>query len=141
MCIEKYAVAGLECCCRVENTMKKIGEITLEVIDKLGLPLDLATPIYIGATNIAHIKSNHNYEYERFYNRLSLLISTADYVRLRKNDNSIEYVKLVGKHVKLAVRVAGDGNYYVRSLYFIERNRVENLLKKGELKTLTQKKR
>jgi len=73
-----------------------------------------------------------------FINRIPLIISTADYVRLKKDDGSIEYIKSIGKYVKLAVRVAGDGNYYARSLFFIETDRVENLVKKGELKKLTK---
>ena len=50
-----------------------------------------------------------------------------------------EYIKSFGKYIKLAVRVAGDGCYYMRSLYFINANRVENLVKKGEMKNLTIK--
>jgi len=118
---------------------KKIGEITLEVIQVLNLHLEEATPIFIGTTNIAHMAKTHSYEFNRFYHKIPLIISTAEYVRQKKDDRSIEYIKSMGKHVKLAVRVAGDGKYYVRSLYFIESNRVENLLKQGELKYLTHK--
>ena len=118
---------------------KIIGEITLNVIKLLDLQLIESTPIYIGDTNIAHMSNNHGYEFNRYYKSLSTIISAADYVRLKKEDNTIEYVKSYGKHVKLAVRIAGDGNYYARSLYFIESKRVENLLKKGDLKPLTIK--
>jgi len=117
----------------------KIGEISLEVIKLLDLPLSEVTPIYIGVTNIAHMANDHSFEFNRFYDRIPFIIKTADYVRLKKDDNSIEYVKSFGKYVKLAVRVAGDGNYYARSLYYIEKNRVENLVKKSELKPLTNK--
>ena len=115
-----------------------IGEITVEVIKLLDLNLKEAIPIYIGNTNKNHMKRNHPYEYNQFYLKLPLIISTADYVRLNEQDDSIEYVKSFGKFIKLAVRVAGDNKYYVRSLYFIESNRVENLIKKGELKPLTK---
>ena len=118
---------------------KKIGEITLEVIKLLNLPLSQATPVYVGITNIAHMASEHSYEFYRFFDKIPNIISTADYVRLKSEDNSIEYAKSFGKYVKLAIRVAGDGNYYARSLYFIETNRVENLVKKGEFKSLTKK--
>ena len=117
-----------------------IGYITSDVIKLLNLRLTEETPIYVGVTNIAHMASDHSYEFNRFFDKLQIIISTADYVRFKKEDNSIEYVKLFSKYVKLAVRVAGDGNYYARSLYFIESNRVENLIKKGELKPLTCKK-
>ena len=119
--------------------LEKIGEISLEVIKLLELPLAEAAPIYIGVTNVAHMASEHSYEFNRFYDKIPLIISTADYVRLKKEDHSIEYIKSFGKLIKLAVRVAGDGNYYARSLYYVEVNRVESLVKKGELKVLTNK--
>jgi len=116
----------------------EVGEISLEVINLLGLLLSESTPIYVGVTNIAHMAREHNYEFNRFYDRIPFIISNADYVRLKKDDGSIEYIKSFGNYIKLAVRVAGDGKYYARSLYFIETNRVENLVKKGELKKLTK---
>jgi hypothetical protein len=116
----------------------EVGEISLEVINLLGLPLSESTPIYVGVTNIAHMAKEHSYEFNRFYDKLSFIISMADYVRLKEDDGSIEYIKSFGNYIKLAVRVAGDGKYYARSLYFIETNRVENLVKKGELKKLTK---
>ena len=119
--------------------LDQIGEISLEVIQLLNLQLSEATPIYIGTTNVAHMASVHSYEFNRFFERIPMIISTADYVRLKKDDNSIEYVKLLGKYVNLVVRIAGDGKYYARSLYFIETNRVENLVGKGELKALTNR--
>lgn len=116
----------------------EVGKFSREVIELLGLSVTENTPIYVGATNIAHMAQEHGYEFNRFYNRIPLIISGADYVRLKQDDGSIEYIKSFGKYVKLSVRVAGDGDYYVRSLYFVETNRVENLIKKGELKKLTK---
>jgi len=81
----------------------------------------------------------HFCEFNRFYDKIPLILSSPDYVRLKKDDGSIEYIKTFGKHLKLAVRVAGDGKYYARSLYFIETDRVENLVRKGELKALTSR--
>ena len=119
--------------------MIEVGEISLEVIELLDLPLPESKLIYVGITNIAHMSKEHSYEFNRFYERLPFIILNADYVRLKQDDGSIEYIKFFGKYLKLAVRVAGDGNYYVRSLYFIENNRFDNLMKKGELKQLTKK--
>ena len=116
----------------------EVGEISLEVIKLLGLSLSESVPIYVGTTNIAHMAKDHSYEFNRFYDRIPFIISNADYVRLKEDDGSIEYIKSFGKYVKLAVRIAGDGNYYARSLFFIETNRVENLIQKGELKKLTK---
>jgi hypothetical protein len=119
--------------------MIEVGEISLEVINLLGLPLSESVPIYIGASNIAHMAREHNYEYNRFYNRIPYIISTADYVRLKQDDNSIEYIKSFGKYIKLSVRIAGDGKYYARSLYRVHDRIIKRLISNGELKKLTKK--
>jgi len=118
---------------------EKIGEFSSEVISLLNLNIPVGTGIFIGETNIAHMLKTHPYEFHLFFDQLSYIISNADFVRLRVNDNSIEFIKEFGKYIKLAVRIAGDGKYYARSLYFIETNRVENLLKTKKLKQLTKR--
>jgi uncharacterized protein (UPF0254 family) len=120
-----------------DKTMK-LGEFTAEVIEKLNLDITIGSGIYIGTSNILHMSRKHPYEFDNFFDKIPLIISSADYVRRRNNDGTIEYIKLFGKHLKLAIRIAGDGEYYTRSLYFVETNRIENLLKKGELKRLTK---
>jgi len=117
----------------------KVGEISSDVISLLDLPLSESTPIYVGVTNIAHMAKEHNFEFNRFYDRIPLIISTADYVRVKEDDGSIEYIKSFGKYIKVAVRVAGDGKYYARSLYFVRDKIVKRLIKNGELKMLTKK--
>ena len=118
--------------------LKKIGEISLEVIKLLNLPLSEATPVYIGVTNIAHMVNEHEYEYYRYFSKIPFILSAPDYVRLKKDDESIEYVKSFGKYVKLAVRVAGDGNYYARSLYRVRDNVIKRMVKNQIFKPLTK---
>jgi hypothetical protein len=86
------------------SEMIEVGKISLEVIELLGLSLTEDTPIYVGVTNIAHMAREHSYEFNRFYDRIPLIISTADYVRLKQDDGSIEYIKSFGKYIKVAVR-------------------------------------
>jgi hypothetical protein len=125
----------------MENSdlVMKLGEFTVEVIEALELDVPVGTGIFIGASNILHMSRVHPYEFDKFFEKIPHIIDTADYVRKRKNDGSIEYIKQFGKYLKLAVRIAGDGEYYTRSLYYMETNRIENLLKKGELKRLTKR--
>ena len=118
--------------------LERIGEISLEVIKLLDLPLSEATPVYIGVTNIAHIVSEHEYEYYRYFDKIPLILSAPDYVRVKEDDGSIEYIKSFGKYVKLAVRVAGDGNYYARSIYRIRDNVVKRMVKNKTFKPLTK---
>jgi len=122
-----------------DNPIIEVGEISLEVIELLGLSLSESVPIYIGVTNIAHMAKEHSYEFNRFYDKIPQIISTADYVRLKQDDGSIEYIKSFGKYIKLAIRIAGDGRYYARSLYHVRNRIIERLIKNGELKRLTKK--
>jgi hypothetical protein len=118
--------------------LEKIGEFSAAVVELLALDVPAGTAIYVGTSNIAHIARKHPLEFNRFFNKIPYIIKNADYVRFKADDGSIEYIKFFGKHVKIAVRIAGDGEYYVRSLHYVELNRIENLIKKGELKPLTK---
>ena len=46
---------------------QKIGSFSREVIELLQLDITAGTPIYIGSSNIEHIKSRHPYEYEKYF--------------------------------------------------------------------------
>jgi len=60
-------------------------------------------------------------------------------VGMNPKDGSIEYVReflLDGEFVKVAVRVSGSGNLYARSMYVLNRQRVQNFIDNGTLKKL-----
>ena len=111
----------------------KIGEFSPEVIETLNLDIPAGTAIYIGESNIEHMKNRHKREFDKYYSRLPRIISEPDYVGINPKDESIEFVKQFGKHIKLAIRIANDGEYYARSLYMITSKRVENFIKDGKL--------
>lgn len=50
---------------------QKIGSFSQEVIELLELKITAGTPIYIGSSNIEHIKSRHPYEYEKYFPYIS----------------------------------------------------------------------
>jgi len=115
------------------SKIEKIGEFPSEVIDVLKLDIPKGTAIYIGESNIEHMKSRHPQEFEKYYSRLPRILSEPDYVGINPKDESIEFVKQFGKHIKLAIRIANDGEYYARSLYMITSKRVANFIKDGKL--------
>jgi hypothetical protein len=119
--------------------VEKIGEFSLEVIEVLNLDIVAGTAIYIGETNIKHMKEQHQSDFERYFNRLPRILSKPDYVGINPSDNSIEFIKEFGRYVKLAVRIAGDGEYYARSLYIINSKRVANFIKDGKLFAIDKK--
>ncbi len=94
--------------------------------------------IFIGDENINHIKMKHPTDYNLYFNKIENIISNPNYIAISPKDGSLEYVKEIfnsntGSYVKVAVRVSGNGKYFVRSLYTLNNNRVLNFVKKGKM--------
>jgi hypothetical protein len=114
-----------------------IGKIKKDIIDALGLSVSPGTPILIGQSNITHMMNSHPIDYALFSPYIREILDKPDYVGINPGDNSIEYVKdfsIAGVYVKVAVRVAHSGNYYARSLYMLNKERVHNFIANGTLK-------
>jgi hypothetical protein len=118
----------------------KIGIITKEVIEVLKLNLRYETPICIGESNYRHMLEKHKSDFIKFGVYIGNIIANPDFVGINPIDNSLEYVKkykVENYFVKVAVRVSGKGNYFVKSMYSIQEYRVKKFLDMGRLKRLT----
>lgn len=115
-----------------------IGKIKSSVIAALQLNnVCEGTPIFLGDTNIQHMKSKHSQAYLKYGTRIPLIVNSPDYVGLNPKDNSIEYVKefnVDNEFVKVAVRISTNGTYFARSIYVLNNNRVNNFIAKNTLK-------
>jgi len=123
-----------------EGQLGRIGEITDAVVNLLGLTITPGTPICIGSSNIEHMQSRHPKEFARYGGYIHDIVKSPDYVGINPGDGSIEYVKdftIGDEYVKVAVRVSCGGTYYARSLYVLNRTRVDNFIANGTLKQLT----
>ena len=83
------------------------------------------------------MQSSHPADYAKYGAKITDILSSPDYARVNPKDGSIEYVKeyqVDGEFVKVAVRVSGGGNLYARSLYVLNKNRVQDFITKGTLK-------
>jgi hypothetical protein len=114
---------------------EKVGEFSEAVIKLLGLTVGAGTPIYIGDSNLDHMKKNHPWDFIMHGKKLGAIIATPDYVSIRE-DGSIEYIKIYGQHIKVAVRVAGDSLYYARSLYHIGAAEAKRKIRHGKWKRI-----
>ncbi len=115
----------------------KIAVISGAVAQILSRPQLQGTGIYLGETNILHMKTSHPDDYAKYKDELSNILNHPDYVGINPKDNSIEYVKeflVENEYVKVAVRISTKGQYYARSLYVLNNRRTENFIKKGTLK-------
>ena len=120
--------------------MQPIAAVTAEVINALGLDCEADAPIYLGRSNIEHMKESHPEDYEKYSGYIAEILNAPEYVGQNPSDGSIEYVREYkseqGEFVKVAVRVSHSGRYYARSLYVLRPSRVQNFIRKGTLKPL-----
>lgn len=120
--------------------MQIIGYITQKVIDTLGINVVPNTPVYIGASNIEHIKKRHPYEYEKYFNDIENIINLPDYVGVNPKDKSILFVKLYkmnDEYIRVAVKINSDGKCFAKTLHLLSTCNAERYLEKGTLKKLS----
>ena len=119
------------------SNSKQVGKLDSKIIRLLSLNFAPNTPIFIGQSNIDHMKKSHPVDFAKYGANINAILSAPDYVSQNPKDGSIEYVKefrIDNEFVKVAVRVSGNGALYARTLYVLNNNRVKNFIAKGTLK-------
>ena len=119
--------------------MEIIGYISQAVIKTLDLKISPNTQVFIGESNIEHIKSRHPYEYEQYYQDIGLIINSPDYVGLNPKDDSILFVKLYkvnGEFIRVAVKITSGGKCFAKTLHSLSTCIAERYIEKGTLKRL-----
>ena len=114
-----------------------VGQVNEQVEKLLSLSNIKDRNIYFSPSNLEHMKTSHPEDFEKYGSKLSKILSIPDYVGQNPSDGSIEYVKeffVEGEYVKVAVRLSGSDKYFARSMYVLNRNRVERFIAKGTLK-------
>lgn len=116
--------------------MQIVGTITEQVAALLNKPDLAGCFIYFGETNQIHMQSSHPGAYAKYGSRICEILAQPDYIRSNEKDDSIEYVKeflIDGEFVKIAVRAAKSDRYFARTLYVLNKGRVERFIKSGKL--------
>ena len=115
----------------------KIGELSQEIIDTLGLDLKPQN-INIWSTRIAEHCEKHKNEYSspNSYNQavksIPLIISEPDYIGLHKNGN-IQYIKRLNDISLVGVQIVnGDGGLLFRTIFPISEVKLKNSIKSGK---------
>ena len=119
--------------------MEIIGYISPSVIKTLNLAIAPNTPVYIGESNIEHIKNRHPYEYDKYYRDIGIIINSPDYVGLNPKDDSILFVKtykIDSEYVRVAVKITSGGRCFAKTLHTLSTCNAERYLEKGTLKKL-----
>lgn len=113
-----------------DNTNKIIGELTQVVIDEFKLNLKVGQPIFIGESNLQHMKSEHPQDFLKYGDRIEEIINNPDFIAKhpKKNNSAIEYIKVFeedeGNHVLVAVRATGSGTLFARTLFVMDPEKV-----------------
>ena len=110
-----------------------------KVIDLLNLNINAGTPIYIGQSNIEHIKKRRPYEFEQYFSKIEEIIEQPDYVGQNPKDESITYVKLYhfdSEFIRVAVRITPKGVAFAKSLHLLSTYNAERYIEHGSLKKL-----
>lgn len=113
---------------------KVVGQINQRVIDVLGISVASGTPIFLGETNIEHMKSEHKEDFEKYFPELENILANPDYLNLHPRDGSIQYIKVFDAHVMVGVRVSSKGTLFARTIFEMSEQKVETYSKKNLLK-------
>lgn len=119
----------------------KIGVINERVIDKLNLTIPPDTFIYMGESNLQHIKDKHPDDFEKYGDKVTKIIHSPDYIAKHPHKNSIEYIKIYyngneKEYILLAVRATNVGIKFARTLFTMSQEKVNQYHVKGALKNL-----
>ena len=87
----------------------EIGKITKDIIEILGLEYNEEKPIYIGESNINHMKERHFEDYIKYGNNIKEILKEPTYLARNQRKNSIEFIKryrIKDDYVMVVVRVS-----------------------------------
>lgn len=120
---------------------EKVGKIDEIVISILSLSLDADTPIFIGKTNLDHMKIEHPKDFEKYGGKLAEILEFPDYVAKHPKKDSIEYIKVFydeekDDHVLVAVRASNTGMYYARTLFVMGDEKMKKYKVKNALEQI-----
>jgi len=122
----------------MKNTQTRIvGYFSKQIINILELDIPEGTAIYLGQTNIEHMKSRHPYEFDKYYYDIETILQVPDYVGFDKKNNSVDFVKeyaIQDEYIQISVRVSTNGVFYARTMFSIMTYKFERYIRQGTLK-------
>ena len=116
--------------------MEIIGFLSDNVVNALNIDIPEDRNIYIGETNIIHMKNDLPDDYEKYGQHISEILEFPDYVKTNDSNGSIEYVKefkIDNEYVKVAVRLSNGNKLFARTLYVLKTSRTNNFINSGKL--------
>lgn len=118
---------------------KIIGTLDKSIIDEFSLDFKEGQPIYIGESNLKHMESEHPEDFKMYGDKIEEIINNPDYIAKHPNkrNSAIEYIKVYkdenNDHVLVAVRATGSGTLFARTLFVMDKEKVEKYKNKNAL--------
>lgn len=123
-----------------EKQVLKVGELTQQHIDKLGLK---AKPrnIKFAYDRVSHCKKHINdfkdiTSYNKSMANIPNIIKNPDYIGYNQKNNGIEYIKRLDDVTLVAIRLKSNGDLFLRSIYPISESKLNNGIKSNRIKKL-----
>ena len=116
---------------------RQIGKVNYKVIKLLHLDFEYELPIFLGDSNIEHMKRQHYDDYIKYGMDISKIIDNPTYIAKNPNKGSIEYIKkyeIADEFVLVAVRISNKGTFFVKTLFKMSERKKNIYLKKGYAK-------
>lgn len=114
-----------------------LGKLNKCIIDEFRLNFKEGQPIYIGESNLKHMESEHPEDFKLYGDKIEEIINNPDYIAKHPNKSSIEYIKVYknenNDHVLVAVRATGAGKLFARTLFVMDKEKVEKYKNKNAL--------
>lgn len=111
---------------------RRIGKVTKKVCDILKLNYNEEKTIFIGETNINHIKQEHPIDYKKYGEEIKDILANPTYLARNEKKKSIEYIKrykVNNDYVLVVVRVSSNDIHFVRTMYVMSDDKVERYKK------------
>ena len=97
---------------------KQIGVLNKEVIKLLELNYEEEIPIFLGQSNIMHMKKEHPNAFIKYGNNIEDIISNPTYIAKNPKQNSIEYIKEYKHANKTIYAFTHSRKFPYHALYF-----------------------
>lgn len=102
------------------------------MIDILGLDYDKEIPIFIGDSNLSHMKKEHPDDFEKYGIDIENIIKEPTYLARNEKKKSIEFIKkykIDDDFVLVAVRVSNKNVHFARTMYVMADEKVKKYFK------------
>lgn len=111
---------------------KQIGKITNKIIEILQLDYNEEHPVFIGESNIKHMKEQHPEDFQKYGLYIEAIIANPTYLARNEKKKSIEFIKeykIDNEFVLVAVRVSSKNIHFARTMYVMSDEKVKKYFK------------